>query len=175
MADLFGEATSLPVYIKTQDLAELLGLTTRRIRQLNKEGMAQYKRGTYILREALQWYIEHIKRGHATQLNTEEQRRELLYEQTVKTRLENEETRRILLRADVVSATHNQMAATLAASLDALGPRMGDQLAGIPDGAEVKRLIFAETRRIRDEFARHLTESIDDMLALELAEPETDE
>lgn len=162
--DLFG-STGLPSHVTTSDLAFLLGITPRRIAQLVREGMPKERRDTYKLTETVQWYTLQLKGGRADARNVEEQRRELLYEQTVKTRLENDTNRKRLIPAELVAGVHNRMAAELSASLDALASRLAGNLAGISDISEVKTLLFTETRRIRDGFATGIIDSIEHHIA----------
>ena len=141
--DMF--AGSLPQEIGQSDLATLTGFTVRRIRQLQAEGLTAVGKGRYNLADSIQWFINrHTKGSGQTQ-----QRERLLTAQAKAAEIKNDEKLKMLIPADQVSNVLNQIGVIIANQLDAMAPRLANELTNQDDPSYVKTTIENETRQIR--------------------------
>lgn len=134
-------------------MGAVLGVSSRRIHQLVKEGMPKTARGKYYIPAAVQWYITHKLMKAGADKTLDEQRKELIFEQTVKTRIDNEVSRRDLVPMSEVQTVFGTAQVTLASQLDAFPRRMAIVLAGTHDENEIENLLFTECREIRRSYA----------------------
>ncbi|MDX2265435.1 MAG: hypothetical protein NW215_10745 [Hyphomicrobiales bacterium] len=106
------------------ELAAILGLSPRRIDQLVVEGAFQkVARGKFALGDAVQSYIAHIKEeAKKRQATTTDD--ELRAERARKLRLENDQTEAILLPADAVMNTLDEVVAAVRVGFAGLPARV---------------------------------------------------
>ncbi|SFA91753.1 hypothetical protein SAMN05216312_102228 [Cohnella sp. OV330] len=141
------KAVAAPLHeteIQSQELAAIVGKSTRWIRQLTTEGvLKQSSRGKYILGEALQAYIEHAAGG-----KEDSKRPRFIDEKTEHERikkemaqLELEEKRKNLhTTADVLDAWGALMI-NFRERVIGLPPKMSGQLSYLTDEKEIRRLL----------------------------------
>lgn len=146
----------IPEHCGTEEIANLLNLSKRRVQQLAKHGMPRTGRGQYPVRGCVLWYLDFSKAGPGEGKSQEEQRTELLYEQTIKTRMENEINKSNLFHADEVEASFQTAETLLGSILDAFAPRMANMLAAEHDPSVLKSVLFEECREVRRAYASAL-------------------
>lgn len=140
--------------IKTGQLAELLGLSDRRIRKMTEEEtLVTYKRGTYYLGDAIQAYVKFIRSGGSLRGNPEVRDSESSYQQErtklVKTQREMHELKLQRARGDVhassdVKALVGGMIAVTRSRLLDLPNKVAPSIIGKTDLEEVKTIVEAE-------------------------------
>ena len=135
------------------ELAEIMGLTTSRIHQFVKMGMPKAGRGEYSLPACLAWYKARWTDKATADNSLDEQRRALLYEQTKKTRLENEATEANLLSADEIEAASKAMMCLFNGALEPLPGDLCDEIAGMTDASQIQTLLAAACRQARRELS----------------------
>ena len=141
------------VSARGRDLAQILGVSERRIAQLTAQGMPKAGHGKYSLPDCVMWFNQRYG-GTLRDRTLDEQRQLLLEEQTTKTRLDNETTKRDLLPVDEVTDVFKAVSVMLGSLLDALGRRMAIVLAAESDENEIERLLFEECRAIREQYSQ---------------------
>ncbi|MFN2164759.1 MAG: hypothetical protein ACK2U9_00680 [Anaerolineae bacterium] len=138
-------------------LLQLLELTATNFQKLKQAGVFQAEgHGAYDLKRSiaawLQFHLDGAKPGDLT-----EARRLLVIAQERKTQLDIKERERELVPLQEAQAIFDKTMVLIGAQLDGLAGRMAMELAGITDPAAVRAALFDETRRIRDEAARQLS------------------
>ena len=146
--DMF--AGALPKEIGQTDLATLTGFTVRRLQQLKSEGLPVVGKGRYNLAAAFQWFINRHSKGAEKQ----GQRERLLTAQATAAEIKNDEKLKQLIPVDIVSSTLNQVGVIIATQLEAMPPRLANELTNQSDPDYVKKIIDEETRTIRETIAR---------------------
>jgi hypothetical protein len=141
--------------------------------QLVGKGMPKVRRDCFELLPAITWYISFISAAGAEAESVDEQRRALLYEQTVKTRLENDTNRKRLIPAEVVAAVHNQFASDLTTEMEGLAARCAGQVAGISDIGDCKAILSTEHRGILARFASNIVDKSTKHIAAAIDEQDT--
>lgn len=130
--------------IQSQELAAIVGKSTRWIRQLTTEGaLKQSSRGKYILGEALQAYIEHAAGGKEDSKGPR-----FIDEKTEHTRikkeiamLELEEKRKNLHTTADVQDAWGMLLINFRERLLGFPPKMAGQLSHLKDEKEIRRLL----------------------------------
>lgn len=139
-------------------LLDLLGLTSSNFQKLKAAGVFQaVEPGTYDLKRSISGWLKYHLDGAAPGDLTEA-RRLLCIAQEEKTRLDIAERQRELVPLAEAQAIFDRTMILIGGQLDGLAGRMAGELAGITDPAEIRAALFHETRRIRDEAARQLTD-----------------
>lgn len=138
----------------------LTGLSENSFHKMRTAGVFKpLDRGVYDLREALaawlKYYLDGAKPGDLS-----EARRLLCIAQEEKTRLDIKARERELVPLAEAQAIFDRTMILIGGQLDGLAGRMAGELAGMADPAEIRTALFYETRRIRDEAARQLTDWI---------------
>lgn len=122
-------------------------------RWAKQEGMPKVRHGWFNLREAVQWYTR--------TLLTKGDRDALIKEQTERTRLQNQMTRREIVTAQEHSHLAGTLASMMANSLDGLGPRLANQLSSEADPRRITEIITDECRHIRARLAATVKDHAD--------------
>ena len=143
------------VQCRARDVAQVFGVSERRIAQFVIEGMPKGGRGNYNIPECHKWYNARYG-GQLKDRTLDEQRQELIKEQTLKTKLENDTKQSELLPIDEVTAVVAATITMLSGILDAFSRRNAIVLAGLTDENEVERVLWDETRAVRSQFAGQL-------------------
>lgn len=139
--------------VKTGDLAAILGVSDRRIRQFNQMGLPKVGRGTYNLLTAVRFYTDRLTAQHGGDNTLDEQRQELLLEQTLKTRIENQQKRGELVPIAEVQTAFDHAQAMLAGQLDSFARRMATLIAGLEDEHQIEGVLFDECREVRRAYS----------------------
>lgn len=148
----------------------------------NDHGMPQAekgKRGTrhqYDIGACFRWYgewqVSKVLRtnpddgsgtGTVISLKTEEAR--LKKHQADKAEVEAQKAKGEVLIVDDVKDSLNDIAVSFGSQLDALGGRLSNELAAITDPAEIRKVLFEESRRIRSATADALEALVDGTVA----------
>lgn len=148
---------------KAEAIAQLLGVSTRRLQQLAAEGFIPKgaERGTYPLVGSVQGYIRYLKES-SRESNRSSEHQRLARAQAVKVEMENyKRAGESILREDV----HELLATimnTLVAELEGIPGRTAGEYASITDPAEIRRRQQDECRAVRsviadalEKFAEH--------------------
>lgn len=152
--DMFPGA--MPTEVGRNELAHILGVTPNRVTQLKADGIPfNDGRGRYPLAEAVQWVIQYWKtKSHqAGSENLSAHRKRLLEAQAKKAEIDNDLRLKELIPAEIIGSTINQVAVIVASQLDALAPRLSNELTNQSDSAYIKKVINDETRQIRNAVA----------------------
>jgi len=141
------------------EIAEILGVDQRSITNYVKQGMPQAGRSCFDIREVYTWAlrreVERIDRKAPT---TDTPRDLLAIAQREKVSLETEIMRKSMLPSDLVAVVVNRIAATVAAQLDALAPRLAGELADVDDPKQIQATLHREARATRRAIAESLRE-----------------
>lgn len=147
------------VVVSTAEISEILGLSDRRIRQLEKEGaLVKIGRGKYDLKASVQRYIEYIKeQGEKT-----EEELDLTREKTLLTRanrqkveLELQIMRGELHRSEDVRCVMNNMLGAFRARVLAIPSKTAPQLLAQTDLAVVQDIIKKEVYEALQELSEY--------------------
>lgn len=157
---------SMPDTIGRNDLAKLFGITPMRITQLKGEGLPVAQgHGRFPLAGAVQWWVNYWKTKNSmttkgVELDTH--RRRLLKAQAKKAEIDNDIRLKELIPAEKVRSTVNQISVIIASQLDALAPRLANELTNQDDSAYIKKVINDETRQIRNAVANQFDDFAND-------------
>jgi phage terminase Nu1 subunit (DNA packaging protein) len=132
--------------ITSKDLASILGVTTRRIRQLTQEGVfPRVARGKYVLGEAMRAYISHLQtKAKEAVVDPKDLKKELTRlrrAQADKTELEVKEYRGELHRAEDVEDVWTEMLSNFRARALAVPTKLAPQILGIEDLKEMQKAL----------------------------------
>lgn len=110
--------------ITVPELADVFGITPRRVDQLTVEGAFKKSgRGRYVLGHAAQAYVEYLKEeGRKAKASTTDE--ELRGERARKLRLENDQTEAMLLPADAVFNVLDEVVASVRVGFSGLPARV---------------------------------------------------
>lgn len=146
------------------DLAEYLGLSTRRIRQLVKEGVViKSQRGRYDLQKSVLGYINSLRQEEKQQsanldkLKISKEATALQHEQLKKrkTELQVQELEKKLHRAEDVEYFWNAMALAAKSRLTAIPVKCAPVLVGIEDRKEIQAILKREVAEALNEIAAY--------------------
>jgi len=143
--------------VGTKYIAEVLGISTRRVEQLVKKGLPKHARGKFFLPAVVQWYVKNrLEQISGDSDDIKDARRKLYDSQRERCDLETGRLRRELIDGSEVSIAMNEIGVIVSTMLDALGGRLAQDLAGINKPAEIQSRLFSETRAIRSDIADKL-------------------
>ncbi len=142
--------------VTTSDLAKILGLTDRRIRQLVQEGiLTQVTRGNFRLPEVVQAYTKYIQSGgpaNNTGLNFKDEKTLLTKAQREKTEIELNLIKQIVHRGEDIKAALLPVLSSLKSRLLSVPMKASVQLLNKTDVTEIqiviRREIFEALREI---------------------------
>lgn len=149
--------------VTTAELATVLGLTDRQIRNLVGEGMPQRARGRFDLPAAVQWYVDQW-RDRSDRSNgrlDSEERRALLAAQTRRAELEAAQLAGELEPRATAATVLMRVAALVADRLSAMPARRAPMLVGLDDVDAAALVLEEEIAEIRAALASELDEYAD--------------
>lgn len=155
------EKSALPLRVSAEDLATLLNLTPRRVRQMAREGIIPppAKAGEYDLVGCSVAYVKHLQsRAAGKQPSREVDKREklLLDARIEKARLEASKLAGRSVDLDEVLGVAELAWRAVAKQFSTMGGRLRDELAVISDSIEIQKRIDEEARRILEAASRDL-------------------
>ena len=140
----------------------MLGISDAHFARLKADGVFQsLERGVYHLPTVVKdWVIFKVRGTSPETESVADEKRKLIIAQRmqIEQRIQVENAEQIA-RADVIAA-FSQAMHLISSQLDGLAGRVAAEVAGIEDPAEVRALLFSETRRIRDGAASKLEDFI---------------
>lgn len=144
----------------TSELAEILGLSDRRIRQLEQEGViSKIERGKFNLPKAVQQYISWIKSQAAAkyeeELDLRKEKTLLTRAQRQKTELELQIMRGELHRSEDVQRVMNDMLGAFRARCLAIPSKAAPQIQGQTDLAVIQDVIKKEVYEALAELSEY--------------------
>ncbi len=159
------DSGKMPETINREELARLLDIKFNRISQLCREGLPKLGHGTYPLVACVQWRITYWRNKKNPEIDTH--RKRLLTAQAKKAEIDNDIRTRDLIPVELIASTLNQVATTVASQLDAIAPRMANELTNQNDPAFIKQALQNETNQIRTAIAEliHDLADIEDVRA----------
>lgn len=142
--------------VKVDSLARLFNLSPRRVQQLAREGIVKKDtRGFYDVIPSVQGYVTYLQQqleGKPTQ----DVAKQIRDEQLRRMRLENEAREFSLVPIDEVEELFLETVSIVAQMCDSLESRLPPLVVNQSDARAVKRIISAETGRIRNSAAKTL-------------------
>jgi phage terminase Nu1 subunit (DNA packaging protein) len=147
------------VVVSTAEISEILGLSDRRIRQLEKENaLVKIKRGKYDLKASIQRYIEYIKE----QAQQTEEELNLTKEKTLLTRanrqkveLELQIMRGELHRSEDVKRVMNDMLGAFRARILAIPSKVAPRLIAQTNAAVIQNIVKNEVYEALQELSEY--------------------
>lgn len=144
--------------VKPVELAAVLGLTGRRIRQLTEDGMFRKTDGAYNLAESVQAYIRQATKETSDEdrkIDQSKRKAEMMLKASKAqvAKLEAEELAGKMHRADDVEAIMDDMIFTIRDALMALPGRLAVDAAAAGSPAEASDVIRREVHKIMTELA----------------------
>lgn len=158
------------VEVTEVELAEYLGLSTRRIRQLNTEGVViKSQRGRYDLKASVLGYINSIRQPEnkkdldLEKLNMAKAAESLTHERLKKriTELKVQEMEKKLHRAEDVEYFWNAIIISAKSRLTSIPVKCAPLLVGIEDRKEIQAILKREVADALNELAEYDVENFD--------------
>lgn len=165
----FDAMSTSPVY-PVSTIAKLFNLTERRVQQLAKDGIIpKAERGKYDLVGCVRGYIKYLQDlafgREVASFDTHKESARLKKAQADHKQFQVEIIKGEWIPREEVQDLFNEVAVIYGSSLDAIGGRQANELAAITNPAEIRQILFAESRQIRESTAEKLiryAESIGD-------------
>jgi len=152
------------VTVTSTVLANLFGMTSRRIRQLENEGVIKkVARGKYSLQENIKSYITFIKASvnlkenntEETKINYDEEHALLEKRKREKIELELASMRGTMHFSEDVERVMNDMLSNFRAKILALPSRVAPRLIGIDTIADIQEILQIETLEVLQELSEY--------------------
>ena len=152
------------VTVTSTVLANLFGMTSRRIRQLENEGVIKkVARGKYSLQENIKSYITFIKASvnlkenntEETKINYDEEHALLEKRKREKIELELAAMRGTMHFSEDVERVMNDMLSNFRAKILALPSRVAPRLIGIDTIADIQEILQIETLEVLQELSEY--------------------
>lgn len=140
--------------VSVQVVAAALGITTRRVQQLAKEGMPQLARGEYDLGACVAWYVagrEAAAKQEAAPTTLEEAKLRLINAQADKAELEHQVAQRQYLHIDDVEKLVRQPLERVRARLLSLPSKVAPQVPPVDTLAGARVLLEDAVREVLSE------------------------
>ena len=165
--------------VSTEQLANCLGITTRRVQLLAKENVVlKLRRGTYDLEKSVQGYIayklESLEQSQE-QKSLDEIRADHEMWKMRKTQLAVRLMEGKLHRAEDVERVWTQSAAAVRSRLLGISVKAAPQVAGMEDAGEVQKILQREVAEALNEIAAYDPADFADPLPLEEDEADGDD
>lgn len=159
--------------VSTAQLAHLLALTDRQVRNLAAAGVlrrAGVGRKQFDAFDCVPRYLRHSRQGGGSSADIAEARLRLIEAQRREIEQRTRRADKQLIEIDLVASGFAAAMVTVGSQLDGLAGRMAGELAGINDPAVMKARLFDECRRIRNAAADQLEALASDQAGREGAE-----
>ena len=148
--------------VSTTELACVLGITGRRIRQLSEDGqLEKASKGRFLLCESVQCYIAALSKGGASEDDRKMQKAIRAADVTLKAskaqiaKMEADELRGKMHRSEDVAAMTEDLIYTIRGSLMALPGRLAVDVAATATPAEAAEIIRKEVHALMRELANY--------------------
>ena len=143
--------------INSVDLGLLIGLTSRQVRRLSRDGVLQRvgpgRHDGFDPYLCVPAFLEYVRRGAERTESIAHSRQRLIDSQFRASEFKNRQKERELVPIEQVNQCFEAAMTAVAASLDGLGGRLCNELAALADPGQISKRIFDETRRIRNTAA----------------------
>lgn len=165
--------------VSTEQLANCLGITTRRVQLLAKENVVlKLRRGTYDLEKSVQGYIayklesleESQEQKSLDEIRADHERWKMRKTQLAVQLLEGK-----LHRAEDVERVWTQSAAAVRSRLLGIPVKAAPQVAGMEDAGEIQQVLQREVAEALNEIAGYDPADFADPLPLEEVEADGDD
>lgn len=140
--------------VSTTELACVLGITGRRIRQMAEDGQLQkVSKGRFLLADSVQRYVKFLSDGPMDEEDKKLEKTRRVAETTMKAskatiaKLEAEELKGTMHRAEDVAALTEDLVYTIRGALNALPGRLAVDVAAVSTPAERPRLSAKRSAR----------------------------
>ena len=148
-------------YVSTTELAAILGLTARRVRQLAQDGIITSENGQLPLGGSVQRYISFISRNAVdvedSKLDREKRSAEVEFKaaRAQIEKLRAEEVRGNMHRAEDVKAMTEDLIYTIRSAIMALPGRLAVDVAAAGSPSEASEIIKSECYKVMRELSRY--------------------
>ena len=146
--------------VSTTELACVLGITGRRIRQMAEDGQLQkVSKGRFLLADSVQRYVKFLSDGPMDEEDKKLEKTRRVAETTMKAskatiaKLEAEELKGTMHRAEDVAALTEDLVYTIRGALNALPGRLAVDVAAVSTPAEASEVIRKEVSKVMRELA----------------------
>lgn len=146
--------------VSTKELADILGLTERRVQQMAQEGVIQkIAKNRFMLADSVQRYVKSVTREEKSEDDKKLEKARLFAETQIKTskaaitKLEAEELKGNMHRSEDVAAVMEDLVYAMRGALNALPGRLAIDIVGAATPAEAAEIIKKEVYKIMDELA----------------------
>ena len=142
--------------VSTTELACVLGITGRRIRQMAEDGQLQkVSKGRFLLADSVQRYVKFLSDGPMDEEDKKLEKTRRVAETTKATiaKLEAEELKGTMHRAEDVAALTEDLVYTIRGALNALPGRLAVDVAAVSTPAEASEVIRKEVSKVMRELA----------------------
>lgn len=137
------------------ELAELIGITDRQVRNLHRANVLLQNGKKYPLAQSIQAYVAYAAHGKV-QSEVVDSKSRLMSAQARNAEMDADRKAGQLLDVNDVQSVVNETMTIIAGGLDSLGGRLAGELAGDTDPAIIRQKLLNETRRIRSAAADRL-------------------
>lgn len=159
--------------ISCDDLGEILGITGRRVQQLETAGtVIALRHGVYDLAASVRGYCEFIRGSSRGSAQTKEQREEQIRLTSAKAgiaELQHMELKGELVRADIVRRNGFKLGLILKNNLESIPDRQAAILAAEENREKVHDILAAEVRESLDNILSEMEKTEVDEAAIDLA------
>lgn len=152
------------ILLNQTQICELLSVSRPTIAKYHGHGLPRIKRGLYDGAAVVAWFTTHQVNlaitGQNNVANKDGQTPEvrLLEARAIKIERENAEKEGKVVGIDKVEAFFQYVATTFTNAFESMGARLGAQLAGIDEPAEIQDTIWKDSRECRRQVAQKIDE-----------------
>lgn len=150
------------IEVNTTDLAQVLGVTARRVQHMTQDGtIATVKRGKFNLCDAVQKYIKFLSKEAVNPEDVKLERTRRAAETTLKAskaqiaKMEADELKGTMHRSEDVAAMTEDLIYAIRAALVSLPGRLAMDVAAVDTPAEASEIIRKEVHKTMRELSRY--------------------
>lgn len=122
------------------------------------DGMPKLARGKFDLAKCVQWRVAHVEEAASERIKSNSDKARINEINTEMKEIELATMKGEMIEADLVNQFMQELASLVATSLDAIGPRLSQDLTGIDDAFTIQETITVETRSVRQTIATFISE-----------------